>query len=82
MHPEDIDDDALLASNPFWDCENCGEQNSRLDGECQFCPDEGPSEEMDGDHGSALASAGMGTDEDYGSFGAEDSWLDGSYEDA
>ena len=27
-----------------------------------------------------LASAGMGTDEDYGSFGGEDSFLDGSYE--
>ena len=37
---------------------------------------------MDGDHESALASAGFGTDEDYGSFGGEDDWLDGSYEDA
>jgi hypothetical protein len=27
-----------------------------------------------------LASAGMGTDEDYGYFGGEDSYLDGSYE--
>lgn len=26
---------------------------------------------MDGDHESALASAGFGTDEDYGSFGEE-----------
>jgi len=32
---------------------------------------------MDGDHESGLASAGFGTDEDYG---GEDSWLDGSYE--
>ena len=44
--------------------------------------DEGPSEDMDGDHESALSSAGFGTDEDYGSFGGEDDWLDGSYEDA
>ena len=28
---------------------------------------------MDGDHESALASAGMGTDEDYGYYG-EDEW--------
>jgi hypothetical protein len=28
-----------------------------------------------------LASAGMGTDEDYGYFGGEDDYLDGSYED-
>lgn len=27
--------------------------------------------DMDGDHGSALASAGFGTDEDYGYFGDE-----------
>lgn len=34
---------------------------------------------MDGDHASGLASAGWGTDEDYGG-GMEDQWLDGSYE--
>lgn len=28
-----------------------------------------PGEDMDGDHASALASAGFGTDEDYGCFG-------------
>jgi len=28
--------------------------------------------EMDGDHESALASAGFGTDEDYGCFGGDD----------
>lgn len=27
-----------------------------------------PSDDMDGDHASALASAGFGTDEDYGCF--------------
>jgi len=35
-------------------------------------PDYGPDESMDGDHQSALASCGMGTDEDYGSYGGED----------
>ncbi len=33
---------------------------------------------LDGDHASGLASAGWGTDEDYGVM--EDQWLDGSYE--
>lgn len=32
------------------------------------------------DDADALASAGMGTDEDYGYFGGEDAFLDGSYE--
>lgn len=31
-----------------------------------------PGEDMDGDATSALASAGWGTDEDYGSFDGED----------
>lgn len=30
-----------------------------------------PGEEMDGDHDSAMASAGFGTDEDYGYFGGD-----------
>jgi hypothetical protein len=29
---------------------------------------------MDGDHASALASAGFGTDEDYGYFGGDDGY--------
>lgn len=48
------------------------------------CPPEGWDEieggDEDEDDGDALASAGMGTDEDYGYFGGEDSYLDGSYE--
>lgn len=35
-------------------------------------PDIGPDESMDGDHESGLASAGWGTDEDYGCFGDAD----------
>lgn len=43
--------------------------------------DEDYDDSMDGDHESGLASAGFGTDEDYGYYGGgEDSWLDGSYE--
>lgn len=37
-------------------------------------------EDMDGDHETALRDAGFGTDEDYGYFGGEDDFLDGSYE--
>jgi len=46
--------------------------------ECELCddgcePDDLPGEDMDGDHESALASAGFGTDEDYGGFGGDGS---------
>ena len=34
--------------------------------------EESLDESMDGDHDSAMASAGFGTDEDYGSFGNEE----------
>ena len=34
--------------------------------------DDDYDESMDGDHESALASAGWGTDEDYGCYGGED----------
>ncbi len=39
-------------------------------------PEEEPDmdESMDGDHESALASAGFGTDEDYGCFDSGDEW--------
>lgn len=36
--------------------------------------------DVDEDDGDALASAGLGTDEDYSCFGSEDAFLDGSYE--
>ena len=35
-------------------------------------PDLLPGEDMDGDHATALASAGLGTDEDYGCYTADD----------
>lgn len=34
--------------------------------------DDEPEDGMDGDHDSAMASAGWGTDEDYGHFGGEE----------
>jgi hypothetical protein len=34
--------------------------------------DEDYDDSMDGDHESALASAGFGTDEDYGYYGGDD----------
>lgn len=36
------------------------------DDEDCICPDDGRNDDMDGDAQSALASAGWGTDEDYG----------------
>lgn len=42
-----------------------GEPVDNIDGDHIF------GEEMDGDHASALASAGFGTDEDYGHFGGD-----------
>jgi len=61
-------------------------QPEDCDGDCADCPgredceaaggypDDMPNEDMDGDHTSALASAGWGTDEDYGDFGGGDDW--------
>lgn len=49
------------------ECEGC----DCLDG-CEGCVAWELDESMDGDHASALASAGFGTDEDYGSFGGDD----------
>lgn len=37
-------------------------------------PEPDMDDPMDGDHESALASAGLGTDEDYGDFGGGDDW--------
>lgn len=41
-------------------------------GDSEDWDDLGPDESMDGDHESALASCGWGTDEDYGSYDGED----------
>lgn len=63
----DVDADEMLARDPFWTCDHCKAQNSRLDGECQFCEFDSQEDvaeyeewldggDMDGDHGSALES--------------------------
>jgi len=49
------------------ECENFFVITSPDDDESEPC-----DESMDGDHESALASAGFGTDEDYGSYGGDD----------
>jgi hypothetical protein len=65
------------------DCEVCGNVIQEEGGEgengllCRDCAEQGDpdgvvDDSMDGDHGSALASAGWGTDEDYGCFGGDD----------
>ncbi len=51
-------------------CQGCGEPENYC--VCDQLDDEGDFDgdgSMDGDHESALASAGWGTDEDYGYFG-------------
>lgn len=54
------EDDAYEMDGPGYDDEDLGDE----DGD----EDEDFDDSMDGDHESALASAGFGTDEDYGSF--------------
>lgn len=42
--------------------------------EAAACPEPERDDPMDGDAASALASAGFGTDEDYGRFGGDEEW--------
>jgi hypothetical protein len=52
-----------------------GDDTSEHDGEVD--EEEGedePNDSMDGDHDSAMASAGFGTDEDYGYFGGNEDY--------
>lgn len=63
-------------------CGGCGEpypfcRCEEYDDEEQF--EHYLSEDMDGDHQSALASAGFGTDEDYGDYGEYDDYNDLDY---
>lgn len=68
---------AIKESYPNGECPDCGEtipDNVQEGQQCVNCdhvfcgprPDDAPDESMDGDHQSGLASAGFGTDEDYG----------------
>ena len=72
MDPEDIDLFDMTQEERLWP--TCDEPEAYTDDEPQGSFDSS-------DDGDALASAGMGTDEDYGRFdGGEDDFLDGSYE--
>ena len=60
-------EEAEMWNAPCCDCEcDCS------DGDCGCCDcdaeDYEPDDSMDGDHDSAMASAGFGMDEDYGMF--------------
>lgn len=70
MEPDDFD---MMQEERLW---------PTVDEPEDVCEDypEDVDDDMDGDAESALASAGFGTDEDYGYFGGEDDFLDGSYE--
>lgn len=52
---------------PWAYCEDCGWDT--VDGEPDY------DDPMDGDHASALASVGWGTDEDYGCYEGADDWF-------
>lgn len=67
--------DTTLRSAPRFPCQFCGEatrhaQDAQDNWTCEACAEEGEGPEFDGDSETAdaewLASAGMGTDEDYG----------------
>lgn len=47
-------------------------EDEMIDENEDFYDDSWDDESMDGDHDSAMESAGWGTDEDYGYFGGED----------
>jgi hypothetical protein len=49
-------------------CPNCEDEG------CEFCDFPENDVPLDGDHDSAMASAGWGTDEDYGFFGGDEDW--------
>ncbi len=62
LHADECDDENVGC----W-CDVCGQ----LASDCTCTAEIGPDESMDGDHQSGLASAGFGTDEDYGDFGQD-----------
>lgn len=64
-------------------CDGCmrrGDDGDDFMDDEDFDDDGDYDDSMDGDHDSAMRDAGWGTDEDYGYYGGEDSFLDGSYE--
>ena len=78
-----LNQDQLIRDLLMWmsetDVEEFAERNGLLDDEGEEEFDDVPRitdyvnhDSMDGDHDSAMASAGWGTDEDYGHYGPED----------
>ncbi len=67
-----LDKDQLIRDLLMWmsetDVEEFAERNGLLDDEEGADVDDS----MDGDHDSAMASVGWGTDEDYGHYGPEE----------
>ena len=67
-----LNQDQLIRDLLMWmsetDVEEFAERNGLLDDENE----EEFDDSMDGDHDSAMTSAGWGTDEDYGHYGPED----------
>lgn len=66
-----LDKDQLIIDLLMWmpeaEVENFAERNALFDDE-----EEVDTDTMDGDHDSAMESAGWGTDEDYGHYGLEE----------
>ncbi len=54
-----------MSEDDVADCMDCNELSAR------FQEDDEYDDSMDGDHDSAMASAGFGTDEDYGYYGED-----------
>lgn len=73
----------LPIDNRYSICDSCLQEMDEEEGNFDDADDEfednEPNEDMDGDFDSGMASAGFGTDEDYG-YNGEDEWLDQSYE--
>jgi len=63
--------DALLAEYLYDDHDDFYSVDSDPDGDGDYDPDYDYDDSMDGDHDSAMESAGWGTDEDYGYYGED-----------
>lgn len=77
-HPDptrDYDDFDMMAEQTIWpwiDDESHDRDDANYDDYNDFHDeDDSLDESMDGDHDSAMESAGWGTDEDYGYFGGD-----------
>ncbi len=63
-----MDEHDMMQESVLWPWIDDPSEETTDEGYCDDCYDES----MDGDHESGLASAGWGTDEDYGDFGGDD----------